>query len=154
MDSNLETHMYIRSPYHSIELICRSFIFLHNNLTWSYFISPIGIFANEIRIDASSVSSAKLDRRWFMIKFCLEKPLTHIVALEGITNTHCQIVCKPSQLVNHPCAVVYSHICFMICPLVHHLTPWTCSTTTGSCANSLVKLFTFHVRIDDPPTHV
>ena len=56
-------------------------------MTLSQSISSIGLFANEIHINPSNVLNAKLAHRWLLIKFCLEKPLSHIVVLEGNTST-------------------------------------------------------------------
>ena len=56
--------------------------------------------ANTFCINVLSVSNAKLFRRWPLIKFSLEKPLSHIIVLEEITGTRYQSLCKPGQLVN------------------------------------------------------
>ena len=48
-------------------------------------ISSIGIFANEIRINASSVSNDNLAHGWLLIKFRMEKPLSQLHVLEGTT---------------------------------------------------------------------
>ena len=40
--------------------------------------------ADAIYINASSVSNCKLARTWFLIKFCLRKPLSHTALLKEL----------------------------------------------------------------------
>ena len=82
------------------------------------------ISANEICINASSVHNAKLAHRWLLIMFFMEKPLSDIVVLEGITSTPYHKLCKTCQLVNHSqVKVAKSHSLHHLSPLIttsHH----------------------------------
>ena len=67
--------------------ILLSFMFLQTSITAFQLMFSTGIFAHEMRIKASKVSNFNLVRRWLLIRFCLEKPLSHIAVLTGPRGT-------------------------------------------------------------------
>jgi hypothetical protein len=74
-------------------------MFLQTSITAFQLMFSIGIFAHEMRIKASKVSNFKLVRRWLLIRFCLEKLLSHIALLIRITITLLHKLLKPGQLI-------------------------------------------------------
>ena len=54
----------------------------YNNITSSWLIPSIRISTNDICISTSSVPNFKLAHIWLLIKFCLERPLSHTCILK------------------------------------------------------------------------
>ena len=81
--------------------ILLSFMFLQTSITAFQSMLLTGIFAHEMCIKASKVSNFKQVHRWLLIRFCLEKPLSHIAVLTGITITLLHKLLKPGQLIDH-----------------------------------------------------
>jgi len=81
--------------------ILLSFMFLQTSIIAFQLMFSTRIFAHEMHIKASKVSNFKLVRRWLLIRFCLEKTLSHIAVLTGITITVLHKLLKPCQLIGH-----------------------------------------------------
>ena len=98
---------------------------------------------NTIRICASSVPNDKLARRWALIKFCSETPLSHIVVPERIIGTHCQSLCKLGQLVNRSRGVVEVPFTSSLVPLMTTSQPKDfVQTPSLSCSTFIYDLMT------------
>jgi hypothetical protein len=141
-------------PYHLIWLIRQLLIFLHKNMTLSEYMASLGTSVNVTNINALGLFSVEPACRCLLTKFCLETPLSQIVILEGITNTHWAKVCVTLAIwwTIHE-LWLHSPICCMTSPFDKHLTPWICSMAQGSCANISINLFVFRLKFHNRPTH-